>query len=120
MRTIFNVQILNSAFFRKATGNDPPSTPVTAAKYADYGYPYYSIFDEMPSGVKGDFAGIKSVNMLDTFGKPSPEKAHAAAEVTKSTNNPVVLLDSRGDRVGFCTVSKLEEEVHEKSGSLRL
>ena len=111
--TIFNVQILNSARFHELTGKTPPSTPVTAEAYARYGYPYFKIFDEKVSGVKGDFAGVKSVNEKDLEGVPTMEKAKAVADVIKDTNSPVVLLNEKGQSVGFRTVSAMQAEVRE-------
>lgn len=109
--TIFNVQIFNSECFREIVGTPPPSTPVTAAMYARYGRPYFKIWNEEASGVKGDFGGVKSVNELDLEGKPTMAKAMAVAEVIKSTHNPVVSLDVEGRQVGFRTVSELEKAV---------
>jgi ubiquitin len=94
--TIFNVQVLNSAVFKSVTGEDPPETPINAKTYAEYGFPYYAIYDEKPSGIKGDFSGVKSVAEKDLEGVPSLEKAKAVAEVIEDTNNPVVLLDEMG------------------------
>jgi hypothetical protein len=111
---IFNVQILNSAVFRLVTGIDPPSTPVTAEEYAKHGYPYFEIFDEKPSGIKGDLFGVKSVNEMDFEGEPSMEKTKAVAEVIKSTSNPVMLLDENGQQIGFRSLSDLEKSVRER------
>jgi hypothetical protein len=94
--TIFNVQVMNSAVFKSVTGEDPPETPINAKTYAEYGFPYYAIYDEKPSGINGDFSGVKSVAEKDLEGIPSLEKAKAVAEVIEDTNNPVVLLDEKG------------------------
>ncbi|KAK5171182.1 uncharacterized protein LTR77_004326 [Saxophila tyrrhenica] len=118
--TIFNVQILNSSYFQEVTGLPPPPTPVTAETYSDYGYPYFKMFDETPSGVQGAFAGIKSVNEMDVDGKPSAEKAKAVAEVSKNTNNPVVLLDEKARRVGFRTVLDLEMAVRKRFAKMKV
>lgn len=116
--TIFNVQILNSDFFEKITGNAPPSTPVTAAAYARHGYPYFSIYDEKPSNVHGNFHDVRSVNQLDKISPPSEEKVKAAAEVSDSTHNPIVLLDVDGKSRGFRTVADLEQDVRNRFGNL--
>ncbi len=114
--TIFNVQIVNSEHFRNITGQLPPSTPITAEAYAAHGYPYYKIFNEKPSSVQGAFKGIKSVNEKDVEGKPSVEKAKAVAEVIKDTNNGVVLLNEKGQRVGFRAVFDLDKCVSASAG----
>jgi ubiquitin len=116
--TIFNVQILNSTAFEAVTGKAPPTTPVTAKTYAEHGYPYYDIYDEKPSGVKGDFSGVQSVAEKDLQGVPTLEKAKAVAEVIEDTNNPVVLLDKTGGHTGFRPVKVMEEELIKKFGKL--
>jgi hypothetical protein len=95
---IFNVQALNSAVFKSVTGEDPPETPIKAKTYAQYGFPYYSIYNEKPSGIKGNFSGVKSVAEKDLEGVPTLAKAKAVAEVIEDTNNPVVLLDEKGNK----------------------
>ncbi len=62
------VHIVNSMMWREITGEEPPSTPVTASSYTQAGYPWYKLYDED----KGDVAPsqvlsqIKSVAQLDT------------------------------------------------------
>lgn len=116
--TILNVQILNSAVFKAVTGHTPPATPVTAKTYEMYGFPYFTVYDETPSGIKGDFSGVKSVAEKDLEGPPTLEKALAVADVIEDTKNPVVLLDQAGRRVGFRPVKTMEKELVEKFGKL--
>lgn len=117
--TIFNVQILNSAVFEGVTGMAPPETPVTAKTYASYGLPYDDIFNEQPSGIKGDFTGIKSVAEKDLEGVPTLEKAKAVAEVIQGTESPVVLLDNAGKYSGFRPVKILENDLIKTFGELQ-
>lgn len=112
--TIFNVQILNSAVFKAVTGKAPPKTPVTAKTYATHAYPYYDIYDEEPSGIKGDFSGVQSVAEKDLQGNPTLEKAKAVAEVIENTDNPVVLLDKTGGHTSFRPVKVMEDELIKK------
>lgn len=118
--TIFNVQILNSAVFKAVTGKQPPETPITAKTYASYEFPYYDIYDEKPSGIKGDFSGVKSITEKDLEGTPTLEKAKAIAEVIEDTQNPVVLLDQKGARTGFRPVKDMEKELIGKFGKVHL
>jgi hypothetical protein len=74
---------------------EPPESPITARTYAQHGLPYYVIYNEKPSGIKGDFSGVKSVAEKDLEGEPTTEKANAFWKVMKSTNNPVVLLHGK-------------------------
>lgn len=115
---IFNVQILNSTLFQSVTGRVPPSTPITAQEYASYGFPYYEIYDEKPSGIKGDFSGVKSVAEKDLEGAPTLEKAKAIAEVIEDTDNPVIVLDKTGGYSGFRPVKTMEEDLIKKFGKL--
>lgn len=59
------VHILNTAAFRRATGIDPPPSPISAKDYALAGLPFYALLEEMPSksNVSGAeaFAPIKSI-----------------------------------------------------------
>lgn len=116
--TIFNIQILNSAVFKSVTSMEPPETPITARTYAEHGFPYYEIYNEKPSGIKGDFSGVKSVAEKDLEGVPTTEKANAVWEVMKSTNNPVVLIhgkeqDLEGVMPTMMTVEAVREIIEE-------
>ena len=62
---LFNVQLLNSESFLGVTGRLPPSSPIDAKTYASHGYPFYDIWNEELSGVKGDFDKVKSVGAMD-------------------------------------------------------
>lgn len=119
--TAFNVQILNSAAFKSVTGMKAPSTPVTARTYSLYGFPYFDIYDEKPSGIVGYFPRVKSVAEKDLEGLPTAEKAQAVADVTEvaeEIKNPVVLLDETGKRVGFRPVKVMEKELFGKFGKV--
>ena len=117
--TIFNVSILNSLSFKSLTGQDPPKCPITASTYAAEGFPYFDIYNEKPSGIRGAFDGLRTVNELDKTGYQSIVKQRAAAEAGKDHNARVVTLDSNGLSVGFRTVTALEREVKEWSDEMR-
>lgn len=113
----FNVQILNSEVFRQVTGIDPPETPITAKTYTDLGLPYFSIYIET-SAIKGDFDGIISVKAIDkakakaTAGHANGKRKQRREDTDEpALTNPVVLLNSSGIKIGFCTVSELEKEL---------
>ncbi|MGE5239038.1 MAG: hypothetical protein ACM3ON_09570 [Chloroflexota bacterium] len=40
------VRLVNSAEFRRITGEEPPPSPVDAKTYADYGLPWFALYDE--------------------------------------------------------------------------
>lgn len=113
---ILNVQILNSAAFKGVTGETPQETPINAKTYAECGFPYYAFYDEQPSGIKGDFSGVKSVAEKDLEGAPSLEKAKAVKDVIEDTHNPMVLLDEKSQCGRFRSVTTMEAELIERFG----
>jgi hypothetical protein len=107
--------------FRSVTGSaPPPTTQITVADYAEHGYPYFEIYDEKPFGIKGEFEDVRSVNDLDKRGKPTKRKNEAVTEVRNRTDNAVVLLDHKGNRVGFRTVTDIEKAVRGQFGELAI
>ncbi|KAF7876492.1 hypothetical protein EAF04_001582 [Stromatinia cepivora] len=104
--TIFNIQMLNAEVFESVVGVKPPPTPITAKTYADFGYPFYTMYEEQ-SGVGGNFP-VKSVAQLDALnGEERSEdddesiQFHEANEVTvvpaaeKCKFAPVEVLEDR-------------------------
>jgi hypothetical protein len=61
------VHIVNSAMFEQITGKKPPSTPISAKTYSSYGYPWFDMYEENISGVKGSniLNNVKSVKEID-------------------------------------------------------
>jgi len=61
------VHILNSMSFRAVTGLEPPPTPVTAKTYAEYGLPWFDLYDEKMGDVPAgeELKGVKSVKEMD-------------------------------------------------------
>jgi len=60
------VHIVNSMMFREITGQEPPSTPVTARTYSDCGLPWFDLYDEGRGDLAPDeLSGIKSVKQMD-------------------------------------------------------
>lgn len=117
---IFNVQILNSTHFKAVTGIAPLGTPVTSKTYATYNLPYYDIYNEKPSGISGNFSGVDSVATKDLQDPLTLEKMKGVAEVIEDTQNPVVLLDQEGNRVGFRPVKMMEKEILDEFGGMRI
>ncbi|KAI5359517.1 Putative Ubiquitin-like domain-containing protein [Septoria linicola] len=112
--TIFNVQILNSEYYKSVTGCEPGQSLITAQLYAAHGLPYFAMFDEKPSGIAGNLTEVKTVAQKDAeVGEDA-----AVAEVSQNTNNRVVLLDENGKEIGFRTVSTMEKELRERFGEL--
>ncbi|TEY43154.1 hypothetical protein BOTCAL_0377g00030 [Botryotinia calthae] len=62
---MFNVQFLAPKTFQLVTGTPPPPTPVSADTYAEYGYPFFEIYNE-PKAITGTFGELlKSVGDID-------------------------------------------------------
>lgn len=112
--TTVQIHIVNSEAFKRITGETPPMTPITARTYKKAGLPYFDIYNEKLSGIKGDFETIKSVNQLDKEKLQTDEIKEAIQEVEKSEKYPVVELDPHGERVPFRHVQQLEQEMREK------
>lgn len=108
----FNVQILNSAAFQKITGLEPPKTPISAATYASHGLPFFKIYNE-GSGIEGNLANIKSVKAIDKFkAKGGSKQAYGTDHEDDLTyKHPIVMLDSKGIKMGFRPLSELESEL---------
>jgi hypothetical protein len=67
---IFNVQILNTLHFEHVTGFRAPDPPIDSSTYAEYGYPFFSMYEE-PTQVSGDFARVRSIGQIDGVQEPS-------------------------------------------------
>ncbi|KAF2275220.1 ubiquitin-domain-containing protein [Westerdykella ornata] len=119
--TVFNVHIVDSSAYKQVTGHEPPETPIDAALYAKYGYPFFELPEEK-SGIHGDFAAVKSVAQLDNRfeehvvprkvtlrarrgpdGKWTRRDAHAEA--------PPGITNPAGPLREFRTVHDLEEQL---------
>jgi hypothetical protein len=61
------VHIVNSQIYREITGKEPPSTPVSAKEYAQWGMPWYDLYDEGKGDIvpPDELAGIKSIHAKD-------------------------------------------------------
>ena len=108
----FNVQILNSAAFQKITGLKLPKTPVSAAIYASHGLPFFQIYNEK-SDIEGNFKNLKSVKAIDkTNAKCGSKQAYGIDHKDDLTcKNPIVMLDFKGIKMRFRSVSELESEL---------
>lgn len=108
----FNVQILNSTAFRNVTGLEPHKTPISAATYASHGLPFFEIYNEK-SGIKGNFEDVMSVKAIDKMkAKGGSKQAYGPDHEDDLTyENPIVMLNPKGVKMGFRSVSELESEL---------
>jgi hypothetical protein len=120
---MFNIQLLNSESFMAVTGRAPPSSPIDAKTYQQHGYPFFDIWNEELSGVKGDFGVVKSVGEMDESKAKADFWGKLTGEGTKVAEGkkdeefkrdeplkfPVVMLDMSLTRT-FKPVKQMEEE----------
>ncbi len=61
------VHIVNSELWREITGEEPPSTPVTAKSYAQAKMPWFALYDEHADTITptSTLATVKSVKQID-------------------------------------------------------
>jgi hypothetical protein len=102
--TVFNAQMLNSAKYKTVTGMAPPTRPMNHATYADYGLPYYSVFEE-PSGIHGNFGLVKSVGQVNGHDKAGPNPPVCDAGLGLLVANP------QGPYQAFRTGADIEKKL---------
>jgi hypothetical protein len=80
------IYIINSEQFRVITGLTPPTTPVDAATYTSYGFPWFGLYDEQKSDLpaSGTMKKVKSAGTLDK------EKG-----ISKQSDSSIVVPDSQ-------------------------
>lgn len=100
---VFNVQILNSAIYRAITGVIPPTKPLSAAIYKQYGLPFFKLYEE-PSGVSGDFSLVKSVGEIDGVQDKKVEP------MVVGISNSAGMFNLNGPLREFRTVADLQKE----------
>jgi len=61
------VHIVNSEMYEQITGEKPPKSPVTAATYASYGYPWFKVWDAEFGDVSASdtLSGVKTISQKD-------------------------------------------------------
>ena len=61
------VHIVNSMMYREITGKEPPPTPVTAKTYAQYGLPWFDLYDDKLGDISAPdtLAKVKTVKQMD-------------------------------------------------------
>jgi hypothetical protein len=62
------IHIVNSEDWKRITGQEAPSTPVSAQAYAQHGYPWFDLYDEAMGDVAASktLQGLKSVAQKDS------------------------------------------------------
>lgn len=77
------VFIVNSMDFEQITGYKPPSTPISAQLYAEYGFPWFELYDEQKKDINpGQFGKVKTVKQMDKKKGFSAQQDDTSVEVT--------------------------------------
>lgn len=76
------VHIVNSALWREITGERAPETPITAKEYARYGFPWFELYDENLSTLKGTstLKRVKSIRDIDEDESTQPLQDDGSVE----------------------------------------
>jgi hypothetical protein len=76
------VHIVSSALWREITGERAPETPITAKEYARYGFPWFELYDESFSTLKGSrkLKQVKSIRDLDAEESSRPLQDDTSVE----------------------------------------
>jgi hypothetical protein len=92
------VHIANSLVWRAITGEQPPTTPLTAKEYNEYGYPWFDYYDDQAEALGGSniLAELKSIiqKAKEKMDNPLPENE------TVTPGEVKVLKDVRKVREG--------------------
>jgi len=78
------VHIVNSLMYREITGNEPPSTPVTAKTYAQYGLPWFDLYDDK----MGDISAPDQLKKIKTVKEMDKEKGFTSQQDDTSIDVP--------------------------------
>ena len=112
--TVFNVQILNAAFYHAVTGKEPPTRPMTATNYAEHGLPFFKLYEE-PSNVHGAFDAVKSVAQIE-----GREEANVKPRTIAISAPRVGLVNPLGPALPFRTLADMKAQLEaQKLGSGR-
>ncbi|KAI1122330.1 hypothetical protein F5Y10DRAFT_271175 [Nemania abortiva] len=91
------VHILTTTMFRDVTGQSAPPCPISASTYASANLPFFNLSEE-PSGITGDFEGVKSINAINI------ERGIASGEESNVEQRVVTLPRSVKSRVNLAAI----------------
>jgi hypothetical protein len=103
---MMNIQILDVESFCNVTGQPAPTTPVDAKTYADHGYPFFELWGEEKSGIKGEFSEVKSVAEIEA------ERAKASGQETQREESvPIRVIQLGRFKTTFRPLDQLKKEL---------
>lgn len=86
-RRVVDVHLVNSRDFRRITGADPPSPPIDARTYTQYGLPWFDLYDE----TLGDVAPPERLTDVKTVtGREAELNPEAAPDETIDVPEPQI------------------------------
>ena len=77
------VHLVNSELWQRVTGERIPETPVDARTYSQYGYPWFSLYDEKLGDIASSdvLEGVKSVKGMDEDKGFKPQQDDESVEI---------------------------------------
>lgn len=94
------VHIVNSLMYREITGKEPPPTPVTARTYAQYGLPWFDLYQEGLGDISPSeaLAKVKSIKEIDKKKGFAPQQDDDSIDIPKEkvikiSKGPVTVKD---------------------------
>jgi hypothetical protein len=78
-----NVFIVNSLQYTQITGEPPPSSPVSARTYTEYGFPWFALYDEALDSLPATdaLAGVQTVRQIDEGREIPPGDEDQSADI---------------------------------------
>lgn len=104
--TVFNVQLLNATSFTHITGLPAPKTPISPKTYANLGLPFFDLYEE-PSGIHGDFKGVKRIAKIDN----AKGRKQTADDALEQSDFRLITLNNLSTPIPFRPVSQVEAAV---------
>ena len=108
----FNVQILGSTTFQRVTGLPPPTTPVEASVYAQFGYPFFQMWEE-PTTVSGNFSTVRSIGEIDETIEPPLQPPNLVTISSRNMGSGVCFFSRNDSLPAFRPVEERERDLAE-------
>jgi hypothetical protein len=92
------IHIVNSMAFWDITGFEPPTTPISAAQYTAYGFPWFDLYDEEKGDIKSS-DNLKKVKTIKEMDKEKGFKPQQDDSTLNVSSDKVVIIQKKGKPV---------------------
>lgn len=77
------IHIVNSTMWQEITGTPAPASPISAATYTEYGYPWFMLYDETAGDIapSDTLTGVKSIKEMDAEKGFAPQQDDSTVHV---------------------------------------